>query len=225
MDRTVFLETIKKHTTTLQKLRKQGVALAAGIIGQSLTKDDFFFCASLDRCINLIDGFIDVLNQRNLTCAGALLRLQMDNCMRSYAAFIAKDKAAVIDCIVSGERINKQVSKDEKKLTDGYLKKEISKIDSGFSDIYDQASGYIHLSEKAFYQTIVTCENYHIDFLIGHALPEKFDPILVEIAEAFTHYVKLHYWILDAVVDSKKQLDSLQEAPSNAKDTSNEMID
>ena len=225
MERTECLETIKKHTTTLHKLRKQGVALAAGIIGQSLTKDDFFFCASLDRCINLIDGFIDVLNQRNLTCAGALLRLQMDNCMRTYAVFIAEDKAAVIDCIISGERVNRQVSKDGSQLSDSYLKKELSKIDSGFSDIYDQASGYIHLSEKAFYQTVVSCEDYHINFQIGHALPEKFNPILIEAADAFIHYVKLHYRILDAVVDSKRRFDSSQEAPSNAKDTSNEMID
>ena len=37
-----------------------------------------------------------MLKERNLTCAGVLLRMQMDNCMRTYAAFIAEDKKAIV---------------------------------------------------------------------------------------------------------------------------------
>lgn len=83
----------------LQELRKQAVSIAAGIIGESLCIDDLFFCASTDRCIRLIDGFITMLQARNLTCAGVLLRMQMDNCMRTYAAFIAEDRNAAVQCI------------------------------------------------------------------------------------------------------------------------------
>ena len=96
-----------------------------------------------------------MIQHRNLTCAGALLRLQMDNCMRTYATFLAQDKDAVIDCIISGSPINRQLSKEGKRLKDAYLKKELSIIDIEFANVYNQASGYIHLSEKAFYQTVV----------------------------------------------------------------------
>ncbi|MBP3664502.1 MAG: hypothetical protein J6J03_05000 [Tyzzerella sp.] len=87
---------LNKEKEKLDELRKQGVKLAEGVIGGTLFKDDLFFCASLNRCINLIDGFILLLNTRNLTCAGAILRLQIDNCLRTYAAFITEDRNKVI---------------------------------------------------------------------------------------------------------------------------------
>ena len=157
--------------------------------------------------MNLIDGFTDMLRKRNLTCVGALLRLQMDNCMRSYAAFIAKDKETVIDCIISGDSINKQLSKDGTKMTDGYLKRELSKVDTRFADVYNQASGYIHLSEKAFYQTVVKVEDDSIEWQVGRELPEKRNSVLIEAADAFIHFVKLHFKMLEAVADSKRRVD------------------
>ena len=207
MDNTQYYSVIDKRINTLIDLRKQGVSLAARIIGESLLLEDLFFCASTDRCLNLIDGFVSMLKERNLTCAGALLRLQMDNCMRSYAAFIADERDAVIDCIISGEQINKYRSKNGQRLTDGYLKKELSKRDKRFSDVYKQASGFIHLSDKAFYQTIVNCEDYHIEFQIGQELPEKRNLVLIEAADAFIHYVELHFQLLNAVAESKEQFE------------------
>ena len=207
MDNKEYFEIIEQRISLLTELRKRGISLVAGIIGKSLLKEDFFFCASADRCLNLIDGFISMLRNRNLTCAGAMLRLQMDNCMRSYAAFIAQDKDSVVDCIISGEPIKGQLSQTGKKLTDGYLKKELSKIDSRFENVYNQASGYIHLSEKAFYQTVVKCEDYHIDFQVGCALPEKRNIVLIEASDAFVHFVKLHFKMLEAVSESKKRFD------------------
>ena len=207
MNNAEYFDVAENRIGRLMELRKQGISLAKGIIGESFFKEDFFFCASTDRCLNLIDGFTDMLRKRNLTCVGALLRLQMDNCMRSYAAFLAQDKEVVIDCIINGDPINKQVSKDGKKMTDGYLKGELSKIDTRFADVYNQASGYIHLSSKAFYQTVVKVENNSIEWQVGRELPEKRNPVLIEAADAFIHFVKLHFKMLDAVADSKRRVD------------------
>ena len=207
MTNTDYFDMIEKRIVRLMELRKQEISITKGIIGETLFKEDFFFCASADRCLNLIDGFTNMLRKRNLTCVGALLRLQMDNCMRSYAAFIAKDKETVIDCIISGGSINKQLSKDGTKMTDGYLKRELSKVDTRFADAYNQASGYIHLSEKAFYQTVVKVEDDSIEWQVGRELPEKRNPVLIEAADAFIHFVKLHFKMLEAVADGKRRVD------------------
>lgn len=196
---------------SLEKLRSEGVRIARGIIGETLTKDDLFFCASLDRCLRLTDGIIPLLKERNLTCAGALLRLQMDNCMRTYAAFIAEDRTKVIDCIIDGTPINKQRDTTGTRMTDGYLKTAISQYDSVFAQVYNQASGFVHLSEKAFYQTVADVSDGKIALQIGHALPEKRNDPLLECAEAFCHFVKLHYKMLDAVVESKTRFDAEQQ--------------
>lgn len=198
---------IDNRIMILNRTKKECIATAAGIIGNNLFKEDFFFCASADRCINLVDGMIDLLQKRNLTCVGALLRLQMDNCLRTYAAFIANDKDKVVDCIISGNPINKEKDVNGNRLNDGYLKKELNKIDPLFENVYNQASGFIHLSSKAFYQTIDACENNKIEFHVGGELSEKRNVNLIEAADAFIHFIQLHIKMLNAVADSKKIYD------------------
>lgn len=200
-----YYDILYPKTEELRKLREIGKSIAAGIIGQSLLKEDFFFCAATDRCMHLIDGFSSMLHERNLTCAGALLRLQLDNCMRTYAAFIAADKDAIIDCVISGSRIDKQKSKEGNLLKDAYLKNELPKFDTGFSTVYDNTSGYIHFSDRAFYQTVKSCDDNVIEWCIGTQLLEKFNPLLIEAADAFIHFVKLHFHILSAVEESKER--------------------
>ena len=92
-------------------------------------------------------------------------------------------------------------------VTDGYLKRELSKVDTRFTDVYNQASGYIHLSEKAFYQTVVKVEDDSIEWQVGRELPEKRNSVLIEAADAFIHFVKLHFKMLEAVADSKRRVD------------------
>ena len=194
----------------LQAMRKKAVSIAAGIIGENLCMDDLFFCASVDRCIRLIDGFIPMLQERNLTCAGVLLRMQMDNCMRTYAAFIADDRNAAVQCVIDGNPIKNLKDTNGKKMTDGHLKDEITKIDSVFSKVYDNASGYVHLSEKAFYQTVEKCADNRLEFQIGQPLPEKRNDPLLESADAYIHFVNLHFKMLQAVVESKGRFDAAQ---------------
>ena len=222
MNNEVYFMSLDEYERALKELRTQGIAIATGIIGENLAKDDLFFCASLDRCLRLIDGVIPMLKERNLTCAGALLRLQMDNCLRTYAAFIAADKEKVIDCIISGDPIKKEKDIAGQKMTDAHLKDEISKIDNQFSQVYDQASGFIHLSSKAFYQTVVEIgDENKFAFQIGHPLPEKRNEPLLECADAFVHFVKLHYKMLDAVVESKKRFNAkLTEMENGATEVS-----
>ena len=187
----------------LQELRKEAVSLATGIIGETLCMDDLFFCASVDR-------WIPMLRDRNLTCVGVLLRIQMDNCMRTYAAFIAEDRNAVIRCILDGTPIKSLKDAKGNKMLDGYLKDEVAKIDPIFSKIYNNASGYVHLSEKAFYQTVDFCDNYEIGIQIGQPIPEKRNALLLEAAAAYIHFVNLHFKMLQAVVESKQRFDASQ---------------
>lgn len=65
MNNEEYFVTLDKYIVSLQELRAEGITLAKGIIGENLTKDDLFFCASLDRCLHLIDGEIVLLRERN----------------------------------------------------------------------------------------------------------------------------------------------------------------
>jgi hypothetical protein len=207
MDNTTYFVELKARIDEIKELRRKCPTFAKGIIGQTLIREDLFFCAALDRSVQLSEGFIVLLQERNLSCAGALLRLQMDNCMRTYAAFIAADKDAVIDCIIHGRKISDQLDTDGKKMTDANLTKKMAAFNASFPNVYDQASGYVHFSDMAFYQTVVSINDNKIEWQIGQALQERFNPLLLEAADAFIHFTKIHYKMLQAVVDSKKRYD------------------
>lgn len=66
---------------------------------------------------------------------------------------------------------------------------------------------YIHLSKKAFYQTVVECKDDNIEFHRELELPEKYNFKLVESAGTFTQFVKLHTRMFDTVVESKNRFD------------------
>lgn len=143
------------------------------------------------------------------------MRLQMDNCMRTYAVFIAADKDAVIDCIIHGRKIRDQLDIDGKKMTDANLKKKMAAFNASFPAVYDQASGYVHFSDTAFYQTVVSINNNTIEWQIGQALQERFNPLLLEAADAFIHFTKIHYKMFQAVVDSKQRYDAAHQTDTD----------
>lgn len=203
-----YFEKIVSPIEELRILNEEAKTLAVRIIGENLLKEDLCLCAMLDRSMRLTDGFIPMLEVRNLTCAGALLRLQMDNCLRLFAFFIANDKNEAVDCIIDGGVFNRLKDKDRKRMNDGYLREKLDKYDPGFSDIYKQASGFIHFSSKAFYQSVHTTGNYEISFQVGGAQPEKINLILLECIDAYIHYIKLFHSLMDIIAESKSEFDT-----------------
>ena len=159
-----YFEMIASPIEALRVLNKEAKAFAVKIIGENLLKEDLCLCAMLDRSMRLTDGFIPMIEERNLTCAGALLRLQMDNCLRLFALFIANDRDEAVDCIIDGGIFSSLRDKDGNQMRDGSLKEKLDRYDPGFSDIYTQASGFIHFSSKAFYQSVHPQKNYEISF-------------------------------------------------------------
>lgn len=193
----------------LQRLRKEGIQLAANVIGQTLYEDDFYTVSILDKCIRLIDGFIDMLEKRNLTCAGILLRVQIDNCLRTYALYVAENQSEISRSVYgNGKQINKMKAKDGNQMTDFYLRKELSKIDKRFDSVYKAASGYIHYSEKAFYASVSMKEPNILDINVGHPIRDELDSVLQECAEAFIYFVKFQYKLTIPVVESKNRIDA-----------------
>ena len=105
-----------------QHLRIEAIYLAKEAVGQTLVEDDLYILSLIDKCIRLIDGFVILLSERNLTCIGILLRVQIDNCLRTYALYAAQNKQEVYQSIVKGDKnINHMHAVDGNKMTDAYL--------------------------------------------------------------------------------------------------------
>ena len=207
-----YFDSLEGRLKRLEDLRKEGIVIGAGIIGESLCPDDFFFVAALNRGIAMLDGMVMLLNERNLACAGIVARVRLDNCMRIYAAFIAEDRDAFIDGFIRGEKASSFKDNRGKKMRDCELVDRLAEYDPLFKRVYEKSSGYVHLSETAFYSIVSAKEPYHIEFTIGTPVKEELNTVLLEIADAFIYYTSFEYRLLKAVVASKERLDAKLDA-------------
>lgn len=71
-----------------------------------LTQWDLYLASSSEYVMRLIDGFILMLESRNIVCVAQLLRAQIGACLRTFALFVAEDQDAFLDRAFKEERIN-----------------------------------------------------------------------------------------------------------------------
>ena len=110
-----YYQVLEDYINELKQLREQAKELGIMMAGENLTLDELFFISALNRRVRFIDGFIQLLKSRNLTCAGVLVRTQLDNLMRVYAAFIANDKGDFVNEYLAGTPIRNLVDDENKK--------------------------------------------------------------------------------------------------------------
>lgn len=205
MDNEKYLYEIEGRLQVLNELRKKIVELGKEIIGDTLYKEDFFFSSALDRSAALLDGISNMLQTRNLACSGILLRSQIDNCMRIFAAFIAENQSEFINGFLEGKKISDMKDDRGKKMKDYVLRERLEEFDPQLEVVYKNTSGYVHLSDKAFYSSVTSSslEQFDIEFSVGMPLKEKANPVLLEVADASIHYVQLQNILVTKVITAR----------------------
>lgn len=203
MTNTTFFENAEPMISEINELIEQAKKTTYGIIGDNLLLIDLCLCGLLDRSIRLSLGFIQMVRARNLTCSGALVRLLIDNCLRLFAIYISDDEQKIAECIIKGKRISNLKDKNGKKLTDTYLKKQLGKYDEHIESVYDRASGFIHFSSKAVFQSIIECEEKGIKFQVGGDLSEDKNEPLLDCLFAYQYFYKFFLNLMNTATDAK----------------------
>ncbi len=195
----------------LKDLNEESIEIARNLIGETLFKTDLYFCALLNKSIQLTDGFLTIMELRNLTNAGIILRENIDNCLRMFAMYIVDNPEALVDCIANGDRIDKLKDKDGKLLKDAYLKEKLGTYDKTIKNVYNNASGYVHFSEKGFYQSVSAVGDNTIEILVSHEIPEKANEFIIECMEAYIHYLRLFHSLFKDIIQAKVEYDTTHQ--------------
>lgn len=114
--------------------------------GGALYGMDLLATGALNRSKAHIAGFRYLIEAKNLICAGALLRLQLDTALRFYAAFLVENPHEFALGILDGRRVRDQRDRDGKRMTDSYLVKRLGVECAWVPRVYERTSGYVHLS-------------------------------------------------------------------------------
>lgn len=188
----------------LKLLRSEVLTTTQDLISNTLFMHDVYFSSLLNRCLAIIDGSIVLIEKRNLLCFGALLRLQLDNCLRTYAGLIIGDISKLQENFLNGKKLSNLSDTEGHQLTDSYLLKHLSKYDAQIEKVYKECSGYIHHSEKAFFATARPGNTEgSIKLNIGHELDDDYDKIIFEGLCAEKHYIRLQLELCSKVIEFK----------------------
>lgn len=107
---------------------------------------DLFANGATNRAIALSAGFTSMIRDKNLNCAGAILRLQLDTACRFFAGFLVNDPHQFAMDVLAGKEIRKMTDKDGKKLSDSYLVEKLAEEFPWVKTLYKHTCEYIHLS-------------------------------------------------------------------------------
>lgn len=205
-----YQKKISERVSAITHYEKETLEITKAVLGKNMIPADLPYIGFLDRSIRLARGFILMLESRNLSCCGAILRLIIDNCLRLYAINIADDTDSAVNTILTGGKISDLKDKQGKKMSDAYLYKQLEQHDLCISKIYKDASGFIHFSDKAVRQSLLECDDAgRVKFQIGHELPDRFNETLIEYANRYIYFYGLFLSMMRDIAKLKNEFDEV----------------
>lgn len=109
---------------------------------------DIYASGIIKRSLSITDGFSTLCFEKNYLCAAALLRLQIDNCIRFYAVFIVDNPHDFCTKVLAGKHVRNLKDKNGKLMTDRYLIQNLNNEFDWLKRVYESTSGYIHFSDR-----------------------------------------------------------------------------
>lgn len=181
--------TTDKTLEQLKQCRERHFKLGSAVMqadGGAIYPFDLLVLATLNRSLCLLKGFVSLIEDRNFVAAAPLIRLQLDNCLRLSAGTLVNNPHEFAMKVLEGVPIRKQRDRSNQLMTDQHLVETLTRQFSWVKEIYDNTSGYVHLSEKHIFNAMqASGEDYVLTLKITDR--DEFIPnaLYVEAIEAF----------------------------------------
>lgn len=142
---------LDRHVTHIEGLRDLHLNILRGILladGGKMFALDILASAVVKRSMSLCAGFSVLVRSHNYTCAASLLRLQLDSCLRFFAAFIVERPHEFASSVLKGVPVRKLKDRNGTPMTDRHLVDSLGIKYEWMPRVYEATSGFIHLSER-----------------------------------------------------------------------------
>jgi|APLak6261664116_1056043.scaffolds.fasta_scaffold12169_3 hypothetical protein len=142
---------LDRHITHIEGLRDLHLNILKEILladGGKMFALDILASAVVKRSMSLCAGFSALVRSHNYTCAASLLRLQLDSCLRFFAAFIVEQPHEFASSVLKGVPVRKLKDRNGTPMTDRHLVDSLGTKYEWMPRVYEATSGFIHLSER-----------------------------------------------------------------------------
>lgn len=197
-----FTKEAERIVDHLHTLRDEECSAIVPFMNGDFTQWDLYLASSSEYVMRLIDGFVPMLESRNLVCVAQLLRAQIGACLRTFALFAAENQDAFLECAFSGGRVDRMKDRSGEKMSDARLKELFGHYDPRVKEVYDSTSGFVHFSSSILSSMGVSKDNHSVEFNFGAKPNEGNNTVLLECGLAFCHYADLHLQMLRKVIAS-----------------------
>ncbi len=200
----------------LVRLDEQLFELTMGYLSESaLYPMDFLANGAVKRALALSSGFRSMIEAKNMVCAGALLRLQVDTALRVYAAYIVPAPHEFASAVLEGAKVSDLKDRDGNRMHDGYLVRRLADEEKcgWLPRVYRETSGYVHFSGKHIFSTFTSVddEGHTIQMRISAADEHLPAEIYEEAVDAFIAATELLAKFLHGWAFTKKNPEVVQE--------------
>jgi hypothetical protein len=180
---------IDKALERLKQYREKHFELGKAVIqvyGGAMYPLDLLVLATLNRSLCLLKGFVSLIEDKNFVAAAPLIRLQLDNCLRLSAGTLVDDPHQFAMKMLEGVPVRKQRDRSKQLMTDQYLVEKLTRQFAWVKKVYYSTSGYVHLSEKHFFNAMQASGEDH-KFTLKITDRDEFvpDALYIEAIEAF----------------------------------------
>jgi hypothetical protein len=115
---------------------------------------DFIMIGAIKRSLSLASGLQALVKTKNMTCARALVRMELDTVSRLLAYTYVEEPSVMAKAVIGGKALNSFKCRDGKKLRDGYLIDKMTEEHPWAKAVYKYTSGYVHFSERQVFDSI-----------------------------------------------------------------------
>lgn len=181
---------IKNKLEVLKKYDEKFLILTEKILsayGGAVYPVDEIVVGIIKRSLSLLDGFCTMIENNNNLCAASLVRLHLDSLLRFHALHLVGNPHELSRRILKGERLDKIKDKNNKQLKDRYLAEEVNKRYNWVLRVYEETSGFVHLSKKHYFYAItkVRDSDHTVSWAIGAKEKHITEKTILEYIEGF----------------------------------------
>ena len=155
-------ENLSDAISNLRKTEDKLLALGMDMLSAdngNLFPVDLLAIGAMKRTASNTEGFITLIEAKNMTSARSLLRVQLDTFMRFSAICLVDSPHDFANEILTGKHIRNVKDKLNNKMTDRYLVDTLSKEYPWVKEVYGNLSGYIHFSAQHLFNAVENMNN------------------------------------------------------------------
>ena len=176
---------------------------------------DCVLMAAVKRTLSLSSGLRSLVVAKNMVCARALLRMQLDTVARLMAYTYVENPHQVASAVIKGKPLNQFKCKDGVKLRDAYLVDRLTADYPWARSVYEATSGYMHFSEQQIFDSIFSVgsdEERTINFVLAHEDDKFAEVSWEEVVACFNHLTAILADLVEQYGHVKQANHSFQRA-------------